>query len=129
MAAAHRDAELWARLGAGAGERFDRAVWAWTFGGAAAVDVLGDAWSPAPAEVARGRTAVAEWSAPSSEAGGEAPGVAVWRNRWTVAEHGVQLRLGRDGRWYPYRRRSGDWWPAGPPSRDPAAAVAELLTP
>jgi uncharacterized Zn finger protein len=124
MAAAHRDADLWARLGTGAGERFDRAVWAWSCGGAAGVDVLAEAWSPSPAEVARGRGAVTEWFG-----AGEAPGVAVWRNRWTVAEHGVQLRLGRDGRWYPYRHRSGDWWPAGPPSRDPSEAVADLLTP
>jgi uncharacterized Zn finger protein len=122
MAATHRDAVLWARLGTGEGERFDRGVWAWTFGGPAAIDVLGDVWSPPTAEVARGRAAVAE-----SFDEGEAPGVAVWRNRWTVTGRDVQLRLGRDGLWYPYRHRSGDWWPAGPPSREPAAALAELL--
>ena len=124
MAATHRDAVLWARLGDGAGERFDRAVWAWTFAGAAGVDTLGDVWTPAAAEVARGRAALA---AAFDE--DDVPEVSVWRNRFTVAGREVQVRLGRDGLWYPYRRRAGDWWPAGPPARDPGAALGELLAP
>jgi uncharacterized Zn finger protein len=124
MAATHRDAVLWARLGDGAGERFDRAVWAWTFAGAAGVDALADVWSPAAAEVARGRAALA---AAFDE--DDVPEVSVWRNRFTVDGREVQVRLGRDGLWYPYRRRAGDWWPAGPPARDPGAALGELLAP
>jgi hypothetical protein len=118
---------LWARLGDGAGERFDRAVWAWTFAGVAGVDVLGDVWSPPAADVARGRAAVA--ASFDVADGDDVPEVTVWRNRFTVAERGAQLRLGRDGRWYPYRRRAGDWWPAGPPARDAGAALGELLAP
>ena len=124
MAATHRDAVLWARLGDGAGERFDRAVWAWTFAGVAGIDALGEVWSPAAAEVARGRAALA-----AAFDDDDVPEVSVWRNRFTVAGREVQVRLGRDGRWYPYRRRAGDWWPAGPPARDPGAALGELLAP
>jgi hypothetical protein len=147
MAATHRDAVLWARLGEGDGDRFDRAVWAWTFAGAAGVDVLQDAWSPPPAEVARGRAAIAgvfSDDAPDDGRGdapddgpGDAPdggpddagvlAVAVWRNRFTVEARDVQVRLGRDGLWYPYRRRAGGWWPGGPPGRDAGAVVGDLL--
>jgi hypothetical protein len=38
----------------------------------------------------------------------------------------LQLRLGRDLRWYPYARSDGDWEPSGPPEADPAQAVASL---
>jgi hypothetical protein len=124
IAATHRDAVLWARLGDGAGERFDRAVWAWTFAGAAGVDVLGDVWSPPAAEVARGRAALA---AAFDE--DDVPEVTVWRNRFTVTGREVQVRLGQDGLWYPLRRRAGDWWPAGPPARDPGAALGDVLAP
>jgi hypothetical protein len=48
-------------------------------------------------------------------------------NRWTVEGLGLQLRYGRDGRWYPYRQECGAWWPAGPPDRDAAAALGRLL--
>ncbi|MBO0829303.1 MAG: hypothetical protein J2P24_16135, partial [Streptosporangiales bacterium] len=55
------------------------------------------------------------------------PAARVWRNRWTFADRDVQLRYGRDGRWYPYRDEAGEWWPSGPPHHDPAAALAEAL--
>jgi hypothetical protein len=45
-------------------------------------------------------------------------------NRWTVPGEGVQLRLGRDGRWWPYRDEAGQWVPAGEPDDDPATALA-----
>ncbi|TLF47930.1 glycosyl hydrolase family protein, partial [Nonomuraea sp. KC401] len=50
-----------------------------------------------------------------------------WRNRWTLGR--LQLRYGRDGRWYPFTERDGGWWPAGPPERDPSAAVHERWQP
>ena len=45
-------------------------------------------------------------------------------NRVTAGR--LQLRLGRDLRWYPYARSDGDWEPSGPPQPDPAQAVASL---
>ncbi|MCJ1676016.1 hypothetical protein MTF65_01285 [Streptomyces sp. APSN-46.1] len=48
------------------------------------------------------------------------------RARWTVAGAGRQLRLGREGRWWPFRREAGQWLPAGPGAPDPAAAPAAL---
>lgn len=103
--------------------QFARAVRAWEYGGRAGLDVLEDGWSPPKAEVARARDAVAAaWE------GDDVPDVTVWRNRLTVPDRGMQVRYGADGRWYPYREVSGDWWPAGPPHRGPSAAFAELLT-
>jgi hypothetical protein len=45
-------------------------------------------------------------------------------NRVTAGR--LQLRLGRDLRWYPYARSGQDWEPSGPPQADPALAVADL---
>ena len=98
--------------------RLKRAVRAWECGGPAGLVVLEETWSPPRAATAGLRTTLAE-------AAGQEPDV--WRNRWTVGPRGVQLRYGRDGRWYPYRQERDGWWPAGPPERDPAAALAELL--
>jgi uncharacterized Zn finger protein len=95
--------------------RLPRAVRAWACGGPAALAVLEEAWSPPRAATAGLRAAFAGVD------------LTVWRNRWTVGGRGVQLRYGRDGRWYPYRREQDRWWPAGPPERDPEAVLAELL--
>jgi uncharacterized Zn finger protein len=38
----------------------------------------------------------------------------------------LQLRLGRDLRWYPYVRSGQDWEPSGSPDADPALAIADL---
>jgi hypothetical protein len=38
----------------------------------------------------------------------------------------LQLRLGRDLRWYPYARSDQDWEPSGSPETDPARALADL---
>ncbi|MGH3979953.1 MAG: SWIM zinc finger family protein [Pseudonocardiaceae bacterium] len=122
MAATHP--RLLARLqrASGRSSELARAVRAWEYGGPAGLDVLEAAWSPPKADVARARTAlVAAWE------GAELPELRVRRNRWTVTGRGLQLRFGRDGRWYPYREESGEWWPAGPPERDPATALADLL--
>jgi uncharacterized Zn finger protein len=48
----------------------------------------------------------------------------VVRNRVTAG--GAQLRLGRDGRWYPYTKSGADWDPAGPTDPDPAQAASIL---
>jgi uncharacterized Zn finger protein len=95
-----------------------RAVRAWGYGGQVALGVLDVVWTPSKQEAARARTV---WD------GEELPPVTVWRNRWTVDGRGLQVRYGPDGRWYPYRDEAGEWWPAGVPDRDPAAALVELL--
>jgi uncharacterized Zn finger protein len=127
LAATHPDARLFARLQQVSGRPAElaRAVQAWRYGGLAGLDVLERAWSPPRTELARARAALAAgWEGEDPE---EPPALRVRRNRWTVTGYGLQLRYGRDGRWHPYRMESGEWWPAGPPQRDPAAALAELL--
>ena len=86
--------------------------------GPGGLDALDRAWTPGRAEVARANVAFAALAAEGVDA---AP--VARRNRWTDEAGGRQLRYGRDGRWYPYRSREGTWWPAGPPERDPAAAL------
>lgn len=117
MAATHADPRLTERLSL-VHPGLRRAVRAWGYGGKVGLGVLDVVWTPSKPEVARARTA---WE------GEELPPVTVWRNRWTVEGRGVQARYGPDGRWYPYRDEAGEWWPAGVPDRDPAAALAELL--
>ena len=98
------------------------AVRAWLQGGATGLDVLDRPWSPAASDKARARTALED----SDDS--DPPPLRLWRNRWTDEAEGVQIRLGTDSRWYPYRRdAAGRWWPDGPAERDPAAALAGLL--
>jgi hypothetical protein len=98
-----------------------RQALAWRQGGLAGLELLRAEWDP-PAEdpdtaglldtaraVLRARTGTAE---------------AVRGNRITAGR--LQLRLGRDLRWYPYARSDQDWEPSGQPQADPALAVADL---
>ncbi|RJL33199.1 SWIM zinc finger family protein [Bailinhaonella thermotolerans] len=119
LAAAHPDPELRARLCDDPG-RLDRAVLAWEYGGPSGLETLEEPWTPDRRALARARAAIdSAWDP------GERPAFQVTRNRWTAS--GVQLRYGRDDRWHPYRQSSGQWTPAGPPSPDPATALAPLL--
>ncbi|MFF7701850.1 SWF or SNF family helicase [Streptomyces lydicus] len=125
LAAAGAGEAVSARLAAGSG-RDERglalAVRAWELGGAAGLAVLEEEWTPDPAALARaaGRLAAAR------EDGEARPRLRVSANRWTVAGGEAQLRYGRDGRWWPYRKEGGRWAPAGPASEDPAGALAAL---
>ncbi|TDC41928.1 hypothetical protein E1166_09595 [Micromonospora sp. KC213] len=110
------------RLGEASGraDELPRALKAWEYAGADGVDAMDAVFSPPREVAARATDALREaW-----EGDGPAPDVKNWRNRWTVGRD-VQLRYGRDGRWYPFRRRSGEWWPAGPASHDPADALLD----
>ncbi|MEU8759738.1 SWF or SNF family helicase [Streptomyces sp. NPDC048659] len=100
----------------------ERAVRAWRFGGAAALAVLEEETEPTPEALVRARTRLAEaWEE------GERPVLRpAGAARWTVDGTGAQLRLGADGRWWPYREESGHWTPAGPAEHDPAAALATV---
>jgi hypothetical protein len=90
-------------------------VRAWSYGGAAGLEVFERRREPAADELARARSEVLA-------AAEEPVEVAVDGNRLTA--DGRQVRLDRVGRWHPYRRDRGDWIPAGPPDRDPVAALA-----
>lgn len=98
------------RAGVPTRELLWRAV-AYRDGGVAGLTVLEEAWDPGPEAMAVGVRLL-----------GAGAGVSVRRNRVTAGAR--QLRLGRDGRWYPFRKgRVSEWIPDGPPV-DVLAAVA-----
>jgi uncharacterized Zn finger protein len=85
-----------------AGELLRRAL-AWRDGGAPGLTVLLEDWEAPRDALATGRALLGA-------------GATIRRNRVTLGER--QLRLGTDGRWYPYRRtglRSTTWSPDGSP--------------
>lgn len=112
------------RLAAGSGrggEQLELAVRAWRIGGRAALAVLEEEWTVESEALARARAALdAAW------AKDERPTLRARGNRWTVVGSTGQLRLGRDGRWWPYRKERGRWVPAGDAARDPATALAAV---
>ncbi|MDX3772038.1 MULTISPECIES: SWIM zinc finger family protein [unclassified Streptomyces] len=125
LAAAAPPSEVFARLCQHAGrtpQALTRTVRAWRQGGAAALPVLDDAWDPDPSQLNLAREAIKQaWE------GEQPPGLRTAHNRLTVIGRDAQLRLGTDGRWYPYRKEQGGWWPAGPADRDVTAVLAGLL--
>ncbi|NDZ72133.1 SWF or SNF family helicase [Streptomyces sp. SID10362] len=110
------------RLGEGSGrtrEELAEAVHAWRLGGAAALYVLEEEWVVAGDTLARARAALeSAWEED------ERPSLRVRANRWTVVGAPHQLRLDREGRWWPYRREGGRWVPVGGAAQDPATALA-----
>lgn len=112
------------RLAEGSGrtpEELARAVRAWRLGGVAALEVLEEEWTPDGETLARARAALdSAWD------DGERPPLRERGNRWTVVGSANQLRLGRDGRWWPYREELGGWAPAGDAAQDPATALAAI---
>ncbi|AJT62733.1 hypothetical protein T261_1045 [Streptomyces lydicus] len=125
LAAAGPGAAISARLAAGSGRDargLALAVRAWELGGTAGLAVLEEEWIPEPAALARANDRLA-----AAWAEGEIrPRLRAVRNRWTVVGGDAQLRYGRDGRWWPYRKEGGQWAPAGPATDDPAGALAGL---
>ncbi|MCT9144940.1 SWIM zinc finger family protein [Streptomyces violarus] len=99
-------------------EGLEAAVRAWHLGGTAALAVLDEEWRVEGETLARARAALeSAWDAD------ERPELRARGNRWTVEGAPVQLRLGRDGRWWPYRKERGRWVPAGGAAQDPATAL------
>ncbi|MBO4254422.1 hypothetical protein GRC12_11120 [Streptomyces griseorubiginosus] len=94
---------------------------AWGLGGAAALAVLEEEWAVTGETLSRARAALG-----SAWAEGEQPSLLASGNRGTLLGSPVQLRLGRDGRWWPYGKERGRWAPAGWPSPDPATALASV---
>lgn len=87
----------------------------------ALLSVLEEEWAVAGETLARARAALeTAWD------GEERPILRSDANRWTAVGSAAQLRLGRDGRWWPYREERGRWTPAGPAAKDPATAWAVL---
>ncbi|WP_371503160.1 SWIM zinc finger family protein [Kitasatospora sp. NBC_00374] len=126
LAAAAPPPQVLARLSDSGGhtpEELTRAVQAWHHGGAPALPILDETWEPDPRQIAAARDTIRQaWE------GERPPTLRTTRNRLTVIGRGTQLRLGTDGRWYPYRKQHGTWWPAGPADPDPATALTDLLT-
>ncbi|MGW0813066.1 SWIM zinc finger family protein [Streptomyces viridiviolaceus] len=110
------------RLAEGSGrswEALDTAVRAWRLGGRAALAVLEDEWEVEGDVLARARAALeSAWDE------GERPSLRARANRWTVVDAPYQLRLDRDGRWWPYREERGHWVPVADACQDPATALA-----
>ncbi|PNG18719.1 SWF or SNF family helicase, partial [Streptomyces cahuitamycinicus] len=100
------------------------AVRAWRHGGTAALSVLDEEWRVEGETLARAFAALeSAWDT------AERPELRQRGNRWTLAGAPVQLRLGRDGRWWPYREDRGRWLPAAGPAQDPATALASVTGP
>ncbi|WP_328429308.1 SWIM zinc finger family protein [Streptomyces sp. NBC_00443] len=110
------------RLADGSGrgrEGLAAAVRAWQLGGVVALSVLDEEWTVEGETLARARAALdSAWDKD------EPPALRAKGNRWTVVGSPRQLRLGRDGRWWPYRKERSRWVPAGGPAHDPATALA-----
>ncbi|MCX4667962.1 SWIM zinc finger family protein [Streptomyces sp. NBC_01381] len=97
-----------------------RAAAAWRQGAEEGLSVLESPWDPpaGPFDRARGALITADL-----------PRMTIHRNHLTNASGSLQLRYGRDGRWYPYRSEPGrdDWWPEGEPDEDPVGAVTGMI--
>ncbi|MFF6978486.1 SWF or SNF family helicase [Streptomyces sp. NPDC008343] len=115
-------ADAAARLADGSGrgrEGLATAVRAWQLGGVVALSVLDEEWTVEGETLARARAALdSAWDED------ERPSLRAKGNRWTVVGAPRQLRLGQDGRWWPYRKERSRWVPAGDPAQDPATALA-----
>ncbi|WP_405787933.1 SWF or SNF family helicase [Streptomyces sp. NBC_00029] len=121
LAAEAGDFRVRSRLAAATGRSradMELAVRAWGFGAAPGLAALEDDWTPDRTTLARARAALA-----SAWADAEAPVLRRVRARWTQAGTGRQLRLGREGRWWPYHREAGRWIPSGPSAPDPGSAL------
>jgi hypothetical protein len=104
-----------------------RQALAWRHGGQTGLELLTAQWDPMADEP---DAADAADAADLLKAAGVALRIktgaaeAVSGNRVTAGR--LQLRLGRDLRWYPYTRSADGWEPSGPPAPDPVEAVAAL---
>jgi uncharacterized Zn finger protein len=113
---------LYASLASAAGRTtadLARAVAAWRQGGLEGLAVLEEPWDPPAGRFDRARPLLLA---------ADLPAFRPWRNHLTHPRGHVQLRLGRDGVWYPYESEPGrdDWWPRGTPDLDPVGALTGL---
>ena len=94
---------------------------AWRQGGMTGLELLRAEWDPAAEDPDALELLTAARAALRAKAGAQE---AVHGNQVTAGN--LQLRLGRDLRWYPYTRSDEGWEPGGSPETDPARAVAGL---
>jgi uncharacterized Zn finger protein len=107
----------------GVGERdLARHALAWRQGGLTGLDSLHAEWDPAADDPDAARLLTAARSALRAKT--SAAQADIQRNRVTAGR--LQLRLGRDLRWYPYARSDDGWEPSGTPEADPTRALADL---
>ncbi|ARP71243.1 hypothetical protein LK07_17270 [Streptomyces pluripotens] len=103
---------------------FARLTRAWRHGGPTGVAVAEQPHSPDPSAMAVARTSLTAALAEMTDAPVR---IRAWRNRLTLTNRGIQLRLGPDARWYPYlQENDGEWWPAAPAATDPVAALTAV---
>ncbi|MGH9304980.1 MAG: hypothetical protein ACRDZ5_11315, partial [Acidimicrobiales bacterium] len=108
-----RLAEVAARVGL-SGRELMRWALAWSSGGRESLYVLLESFDPAPGRLEEGKVLLS---------GGGRP--ITWHNRVTLSDR--QLRLGRDGRWYPYRRSGrASWEPDGEAIEAPGEVVSAV---
>ena len=102
---------LAARAGVPPRDLARRAI-AWRLAGGDGLSVLKESrWRPPPTTMAAARDTVVAAGMPSRS-------IAVDGNR-LILPGGVQLRLGRDGRWYRFEKSSGRWQLASAAADDP----------
>jgi uncharacterized Zn finger protein len=107
----------------GVGERdLARHALAWRQGGLTGLDSLHAEWDPVADDPDAARLLTAARSALRAKT--SAAQADIQRNRVTAGR--LQLRLGRDLRWYPYARSDDGWEPSGTPEADPTRALADL---
>jgi hypothetical protein len=106
----------------GVGEReLARQGLAWRQGGMTGLESLRTEWDPATDDPDAFELLTAARAALRAKANAAE---TIQGNRITAGH--LQLRLGRDLRWYPYARSDQDWEPSGSPETDPAQALADL---
>jgi uncharacterized Zn finger protein len=98
-----------------------RQALAWRQGGMTGLELLRAEWDPGTEDLDALELLTAARAALRTKTGAAE---AVHGNQVTAGN--LQLRLGRDLRWYPYTRSDEDWEPGGSPETDPARAVADL---
>jgi len=113
-------ATLVARSGVGSRDLARQGL-AWRQGGLTGLESLRGEWDPAADDPDAVELLATARVVLRTKTGAEE---TVRRNQVTAGH--LQLRLGRDLRWYPYMRSDEDWEPSGPPETDPARAVADL---
>jgi hypothetical protein len=106
----------------GVGERdLARHALAWRQGGMTGLESLRAEWDPAADDPDAFELLTVARAALRTKANAAE---TIQGNRITAGH--LQLRLGRDLRWYPYTRSDQDWEPSGSPDTDPARALADL---
>lgn len=90
------------------GPELTRRALAWQAGGVDGLGALTDTWQPEPGQLHEGIAALGD-------------GVRRRGNRLTRGD--LQLRLGRDSRWYAFIRRGRGWDPVGIADADPTAPL------